>query len=401
MLNKQELLGLHRKPDGIAPGNFIGAVWIGENENKTPLIVSSKFPEMDYMSMYLDCAEDIVIGGHLKKCFHFWPEQPPIDADELPKLSELLIAAFLMELNELCLKHLRKHFERETSNLRGKVKGKILLHQQIRQNLVYGREDSVFCSYQTINQNIPENRVLRAALEQSAKFINARPVTHDILNRWVHSNRSALSGVPAVEINKSDFRNLRVRGSFSHYRRAIELAKFVLLRLGTNPRAEIRENTSTPPFAINSAKLFERYAEKILREKYPELEAGGRAHGDKDGFNIEVRPDFWISADAEHPAIIIDAKYKKKEIDNENEDKSEKPSRDDVFQVVSYSQHKNLLKKLKCENGGNVQLALVYPGFEQENQITKNKTDNSFSAPIEMWFVKCPAISENWKEKAA
>ena len=56
--NNPELLGLHKKPEGFAPGNFIGAIWLGAEESRTPLIVRSKFPQMDYMSMYLACAED-------------------------------------------------------------------------------------------------------------------------------------------------------------------------------------------------------------------------------------------------------------------------------------------------------------------------------------------------------
>lgn len=400
---KAETLGLHKKINGIAPGNFIGAVWIGEGENTTPLIAASKFmkPEMDYMSMYLACAEDPIIRAHLKKCFSFWPEQQLIKAEDLPKLNELLIAAFLRELNDLCTRHLRKHFERETENLRGKVKGKILLHLQVKKNLVHGRRDRVFCSYQTIKNNIPENRVLRAALEQSAKFVNSRPDPEAVLNRWIHSSRAALSGVSVVKVNKSDFRNLRVRGSFLHYRRAIELAKFVLLRLGTDPHAEVSESASTPPFAINSAELFERYAEKILRGKHPGLEAGYEkkdtaGDGGANGFNVKVRPDFWIPKEPDANAKIIDAKYKSKheiseETKNEDQDKNtSKPSREDIFQMIAYSRHKNLLeKKLNCGKDDTVELVLVYPAFN-DGAEKEEKTDNSFFAPLTMRFIKCP-----------
>ncbi len=405
---KPELLGLHKTTSGIAPGNFIGTVWIG-GENKTPLIVGSKFPQMDYMSMYLTCAEDSIIGSHLKKCFHFWPEEPPIEAEDLPKLSELLIAAFLRELNELCTRHLRRHFERETKNLRNKVKGKILLHLQAGQNLAHGREDRVFCSYQTIHDDIPENRVLRAALEQSAKFINSRPDPPLLLHHWIHASRSALSGVSVVEVKRSDFRNLRVRGAFAHYGRAIEIAKFVLLRLGTNPHAEVKENISTPPFAIDSAELFERYAEKMLRQEYPGLVAGydsaaKNTPGDKGGFNAKVRPDFWIKKDSMEIARIIDAKYKSnEEIKNEGQDEDAtetgfKPSRQDIFQMISYSRHQNLVgKKLNSNSDGKIELALAYPNFEQMEKIKKIKTDNSFFAPLTILFLKCPAKEERDK----
>ncbi len=390
----KKLLGLHKTVNGIAPGNFIGAVWLGEKENKTPLIVESKFSKMNYMSMYLACAEDPIISNHLKNCFDFWPEEPSIEAENLPKLSELLIAAFLRELNELCTRHLRKHFERETNNLRGRVKGKILLHRQVKQNLAHGREDRVFCSYQTINDDIPENRVLRAALEQSAKFFNSRPDHKPVLHRWIHSNRSALSGVSVVAVKKADFRHLRVRGSFSHYRRAIELAKFVLLRLGTNPHAEAKDNISTPPFAINSAELFERYAEKILRKKYSELEVGYNIKSNKKGFNVTVRPDFWVPKNSDKITKILDAKYKnRKEIENEELEKTIKPSREDIFQMIAYSRHQGLLEKLDCESNNQIELTLVYPDFEQEEKTMEIETE-AFHATLQMLFVKCPSTEE-------
>ena len=408
--SQQELLGLHKTADGFAPGNFIGAVWIGEGDNKTPLIVNSKFEGMDYLSMYLQCAEDPIIQNHLGGCFYFWPDETPIETGISYELDELLIATFLRELNELCLRHLRKHFEKETANLTGKVKGKILMHQQVKRNLIHGRSDKVFCSYQTIKQDIPENRILRAALEQSAKFINARANTkqYRTLHHWIHSCRAALSGVPSIEVKKSDFRNLRVRGAFAHYQRPIGLAKFILSRKGTNPRAEVQDNTSTPPFAINSAELFERYAEKILREKYPRLEARynrKNIYGDDDGFNITVRPDFFVRKDSGKEAIILDAKYRNKfEIEaaniNEREETQapvtlQKPNRDAIYQMVAYSRHKNLLEELGCKDDRNLQLILVYPNTEhdQEDDIEEKKTDNSFEVPLSMHFIKCPTIS--------
>ena len=402
--NKKEILGLYPRGGEFRPGNFIGAVWIGKGENKTPLIVYSKFPKMNYLSMYLECAEDPNIKNHIRGCFNFWSDKPLIKADKFQKLSELLIAVFLKELNELCLRHLRKHFERETANLTGKMKGKILIHRHVKRNFAHGREDKVFCSYQTIKQDIPENRVLRAALEQSAKFINARakimsPDNLNLLGRWVHSCRAALSGVPSMEVKKSDFLNLRVRGAFAHYRRSIELAKFVLLQMGTNPRAKFQNSTATPPFAINSAELFERFTEKILRqEKYSKLKPGHKIYGDNTGFDIPVIPDFFVPIDSERPtAIIIDAKYKEatqEQVDISQIDQNDiyKMARDDVYQMVAYSRHKNLLEELGCKDDRNLQLILVYPNTEhdQEDDIEEKKTDNSFEVPLSMHFIKCP-----------
>jgi hypothetical protein len=48
----------------------------------------------------------------------------------------------------------------------------------------------------------------------------------------------------------------------------------VLWLLGFDPDSEPGERRSaTPPFALNTAELFEQYTEALLREQYPDLEA--------------------------------------------------------------------------------------------------------------------------------
>ena len=395
----EKLLGCHKTDAGIAPGNFVGAVWIGEGENRTPLESRSKFhaEKMNYLAMYLACAADSEVGGHLRDCVYFWPDDDLIEFPNAPQFSEFIIAAYLRELNALCTRHLRRHFIRQTENLRGKIKGKILPHLQVKHNLPHGRQDRIFCAYQSVSDDIPENRALRAALEVSAKYLARcramQPPSKEILRRWIHASRASLSGVMPI-IALKDFRHLRNRGAFFHYRRPLELARIVLRHLGANP-AEIRETpNSLPPFAIDSAELFERYAQLILREKYPTLKAGykyGNTPGDKKVFNINVRPDFWIAASDDSPASparILDAKYKRSESN---------PSREDVYQVVAYSRHSNFLKtKLNCDDREAIKLALVYPRFGQESEsgIVAHREDKSFTAPITEFSILCPQIPE-------
>ena len=392
----EKLLGCHKTAAGIAPGNFVGAIWIGEGENRAPLESRSKFhaEKMNYLAMYLACAADSEVGAHLRDCVYFWPDDDLIEFPHAPQFSEFIIAAYLRELNALCTRHLRRHFIRQTENLRGKIKGKILPHLQVKHNLPHGRQDRIFCAYQSVSDDIPENRALRAALEVSAKYLACcramQPPSEEILRRWIHASRASLSGVMPI-IALKDFHHLRNRGAFFHYRRPLELARIVLRHLGANP-AEIRETpNSLPPFAINSAELFERYAQLILREKYPTLKAGykyGNTPGDKKGFYIKVRPDFWIAESDDSPAQILDAKYKRSESN---------PSREDILQVVGYSDHLNFLKtKLNCDDREAIKLALVYPRFGQESEsgIVAHRKDKSFTAQIFECSIPCPQIPE-------
>ena len=395
------LLGCHKTAAGIAPGNFVGAIWIGEGENRAPLESRSKFhaEKMNYLAMYLACAADSEVGGHLRDCVYFWPDDDLIEFPNAPpQFSEFIIAAYLRELNALCTRHLRRHFIRQTENLHGKIKGKILPHLQVKHNLPHGRQDRIFCAYQSVSDDIPENRALRAALEVSAKCLACcramQPPSEEILRRWIHASRASLSGVMPI-IALKDFHHLRNRGAFFHYRRPLELARIVLRHWGANP-AEIRETPNLlPPFAINSAELFERYAQLILRKEYPTLKAGykyGNTHGDKEGFSINVRPDFWIAKSDDSHARIFDAKYKRRR-------ESKPPDNKDVYQVVAYSRHSNFLKnKLNCDDKGEIKLklVLVYPRFGQESEsgIVAHREDKSFIASITEYPIFCPQIPE-------
>ena len=66
-----ETLGLHEKSGSFAPGNYIGMVWLGSN-NQAILRADSKFPAMDYVAMYAECAAHPIIGERLH-CLHVWP----------------------------------------------------------------------------------------------------------------------------------------------------------------------------------------------------------------------------------------------------------------------------------------------------------------------------------------
>ena len=341
----EKILGLHPINGGFAPGNFIGAVRIGD----CILQVRSKFqkPEMDCMAMFLRCADHPQVGGHMQNCLHFWPEESLIEADDAPDFCGLIAAAFLRELNDLCAHRLRRNFVREEANLVGKAKGKILSAENIRRNLSRGRAERVFCVYQSVSDDILENRILRAALERVAVYLSGEGLFRDgqgTLERWVRSCRSHLCGVSVVRVRGGDFLAARSRGAFSHYRRPLRLARAVLESTGFDLDSANGRASGVVPFALNSAELFERWAQVKLLEsaEFSGLQVG-YARGNtfsREGGRITIRPDFWLRAkDDNNPARILDAKYKSVPEDG-------KPSREDVFQMVAYSRHCAFLEKL-------------------------------------------------------
>ena len=381
-----ETLGLHKIGNGIRPGNFIGIVRVGE----CVLRVDSKFPEMDGLAMFLRCADHPRVGEHMKECLTFWPEQAPIETDHAPEFCGLVAAAFLRELNELCARRLRRNFLRESENLTGKMKGKILTMENIRRNLARGRADRAFCAYQSVSDDILENRILRAALERTAMFLSRRSLFADadgVLERWVRASRSALRGASVARVRTGDFAAARTRGAFSHYRKPLRLARAVLESTGFALGDEGRECSAVVPFALNSAELFERWMQlKLLEDSRFSGVQANYARGDIGGGGIKVRPDFWIPAEGENPGWVLDAKYKSAP------ESVADIKRPDIYQMVAYSRHRALSEKLKTGAAGETKLALFYPRVEREENegLRELDADDSFYARLSLWTVSCP-----------
>ena len=394
---EHEMLGLHKKGNSFAPGNYIGMIWLDKGYNQAVLRADSKFPDMDYVAMYAKCAAHPIVGDRLNDCFHVWPEQDLIDTDEHDDFTILGIIAYLRELNNLCRRHMRRHFIRTRQNFVGKMKGKIIISENIQRNVIPARPDRIYCEYQSVSDDILENQILRTALECAARHFaeyRGNKSMLDILPQWIRASRAALNGVSTKKIKPSDFVAARKRGAFAFYKRPLVLAKAVLQKLGPNPQTEIPQ-TQTPPFSLNSSKLFEHYAQIKLSEKIAGIQRGTETEtSDAGDFNAKVCPDFYVE-DKQKPRII-DAKYKDVDsayfTDMEITDNKRKPRRDDIYQVVSYSQHRGLLKKMDCADSQSIALGLAYPYISDDiKSVAYKKQTYAFLSKLTIYGIPCPA----------
>jgi len=387
-------LGLYFNESGkICPGHYVGTVWIGEGRRRCALAVRPKTfgnVQMDYLSMYATCADDPEVGDNLDNIINIWPddEQVPVP-DNFPNWTELLlIAAFMKSLNVLCKRHLRFNFIQTERNLIGKVKGKVILGTQIRENLLRLRPERTVCCFQEISIDCQENRILRAALMVALRVL-ARHTVSDatkILNRWARQALNHLSGVPVVRIHRRDFQGIRYNGTFVHYRRPHHLARHILKRYGFNPQSDklrdeqmkdIRQTPSTLPFAIDTAELFERYCQVLLCQQGYKVRAG---YKDKNleypGGKVKVRPDFLCIDNEREKCWILDAKYKRR-YRKKNGFKGS-----DIYQVVSYSRHKGVKQELCRLTGASGEreadaIAILYPDTNKEASLKLPNLDSS------------------------
>ena len=407
---EEKILGLYKIGGDYAPGNFIGMVWIGEGESRAVLRVDCKFAGMDYIRMYCECAEDPKVSDNLH-CLHLG-EGNLIDAPDSEDFSLLIAVAYLRELKALCSRHLRRHFLRERENFSGKVKGKILAGENLRRNVLRCRPDRVYCEYQSVSDDILENRILRAALERAARYVARNKIKTESVKEelprvqeWIRLCRSRLCGVSIARIRPRDFAAARKRGVFAHYARPLQLAKAVLRQLGFNPQTEINdESAKTPPYAINSEELFERFAELKLREHFRqkglELVAPRNNIVDGEFFGKKLRPDFYVplaaEAGCEHSPHILDAKYKSLKSRTETGARKN-PAHGDIYQVVAYSRHKGVAEKLQNKktsslDADKIKLSLVYPRLENNanGEVAESETTDAFHSELKIQTVPCP-----------
>lgn len=354
---KARVLGLHVNLDEhseLYVGDYVGAVWLDRRRNVALMTSSKGFAScdnrtVDYLKVWLHCLSDPEVSTHLDESFYCWPDEDPIPVgDDFPDLNLLLVLVFLRALHRLCIRHLRKNFVSLTDNLIGKVKGRLLLGEHFRRNIVVGRLDRASCRYENILPNCRENQILRTTLERCARYVSLMGNDDQLkqAHDWIHVSRATLAHVEIRRITPQWFQGIRYAGTFQHYRQPHRFAKMILRVLGLDLDAErsTPDKTSVPPFALCTYELFERFCQVGLR-RAASVWAGYASHFNDLGSQLRVRPDFLLRSQGR--TWIADAKYKDAWAGSLQVKMLSNPDlRADVFQVVTYSRHAKVLKIL-------------------------------------------------------
>lgn len=374
-----EWFGLNRGQGSVELGFFVGVGRI-PIDGSPVLNVGPRFKHIDYAAMYVRCVADPVVSGHLDQTFTVWPEREPVPVDEARHdgFARLLVYASLNATAKLCARHLRRGSVRVVENLQGRVKGRVLVGEQVRQNLSRMRPDRTVCSFARFEVGTIENTILRAALEVGASFLgrNPMPSADRAVLPAMAIARAALSGVAVRRIHARDHLSARTTGTMAVYRTPLRLARAVLDHLGLDPEnlhapAVARD---APPFALCTYELFERYCEVLLRGRYLKMEALVRSE-DNLGHSFRVRPDYLVQCDGQ--GWIVDAKYKRKW------SWANDVHRADVNQVVGYSRHRAVLEALKGlgMQGDLPRIAVLYPATGDEQGWDGAASLDSFATP--------------------
>lgn len=349
----------------IESSYFIGLDWI--HKWKLPVQIESKMDstvgQLDTLKMLLEALKEPENFGHLDDLMEvkFDEEWIEVKGDSSIHLTPFLLIQFLMIVKSIVRKGLKKDYYRVTENLESRVKGKILVAQQIRQNTVRNHRTKTVCSYQEYGIDTEANRFLKYVLHFVQTHIHQ--LKEDSLKDMLLQPLSyCMGGFQQVSEKRFySFKNKEHNPMFKEYNTAIQLG-IQILKLNDHNLSKAAEKRNTyPPHWIDMSKLFELYVFKKLREKFT-----GK---DEVQYHTKVYKqelDFIINT--EQFKAVVDAKYKPRY-------KKGNPSMEDARQLSGYSRLNRVYKELGIDNNEVIPVYFVYPKELHNDELVEETNE--------------------------
>ena len=327
--------------------------------------INNEEKQVNYVQMLLESLKEPENFEHLDglistKFNEDWIE---IDNHLQPLLTPFLIAQFLSVVKDLVKKGLKKSYYEKVENLNNRVKGKVLVGQQIKQNILKNRYTKTICKFQEFGFDIELNQFLKFVLSRVSIHLEDYSKNSDIYKNLVEIQRYCNGGFH--QVSDYTFSKLDLKESnpfFKNYNRAIQLGNQILALNDYNiSKNSNKAKTLHPPFWIDMSKLFELFVFGKLRDRYS-LDGEVQYH---KKFNKQ-EPDFILDTKCGIKAVV-DAKYKPR-YSNGN------PTMEDARQLAGYTRLNSVYKELGIENDDVISAYFIYPGnlnFTEKDQHTQ------------------------------
>lgn len=284
-----------------ATSYYIGIDWL-DATREVAIRSKPKIPSLDFMEMFRTCLLSPVASRELGVAYTVKTDVPFIPMeDESFDFTPLLMHHFLAVLARLLRRPMHKGYVAREENLKAKVKGKILMGEQIRRNVCSMRPDRVACAFQEFSVDCPDNRLLHSAYDISLRYLRSlemqtkkghiRIETYEPLVVYFH-------GIGRIE-HLREIYAIRSNPLYRDYSEALRLAKMIYRFQGYKDIHAEAGVSLIPPYVIDMAKLFELYVYHCLKviacRKIEYQVSGNRQYAD------------FVDLDEQ---LVIDAKYK-------------------------------------------------------------------------------------------
>ena len=357
--DRLELVEWCKRTDNSAEAYYasykIGAEWIDEQES---LIVTTKhkMEQIDFVRMFMTCFTSDLSLASFSTIYEIYIDKPSIKAPALQSVvSPLLVLHFLGVVSRI--KELKKGYVSRSENLK-KVKGRISILKNERQNIAIRRYDRVFCEYDEYSADIPENRLIKKALLFSQRLLQGLNERSAAVAKLRLNKSLALFSEVSDKVEIKQVKRLRAHKLFTNYNEAIRLAKLILRLFDYNISKVGSHEGKVVPFWLDMSLLYEHYVYGLLHEAYRERIT--YQFKGKTGF-----PDFLYKS-KEYKAIL-DTKYIPK-YDEKSLDK------DVVRQLSGYGRDLRILTHLEYKDVSPIPCIIIYPkeGKRKNNPFLGN-----------------------------
>jgi len=322
---------------------------------KLPVYIQPKLNnedyQLDYIKMLLEALKETENFDHLEGLVLVKFDDPWIEiANELlPELTPFLIAQFLATVKLLVKKGIKKSYYQKTENFSGKIKGKILVGRQLKENILKNRLAQTICQYQEFGFDTEVNQFLKYVLSLLPQHFDDFDAKGNIRLNLEEIWRFCQAGFQ--QVGKRAFTKLLYEENnpfYKQYNLAIQLGNQILALHDYNISRNAEQTTCMhPPFWIDMSKLFELYVFKELRAKFKDDNAviyHQKYH--------QQELDFIINANGFK--AVVDAKYKPRYAYGN-------PSMEDARQLSGYTRLNKVYKELNINDNSLIPAYLIYP----------------------------------------
>ena len=322
-----------------------------DKETKDQINTSGNEYEVNVIGMLMQIMSHPEVSKHTDNLLLIdWEDKEIEVTQKQDLLMPFLVVKFLNLLKDIVRKGLKKSYYKEQKNLRNRVKGKILVGQQIKQNIFKNKLTHTVCEYQVFGEDFLENRFLNKVFIFCTNYVENNLIyfkNNDI--SWLINYIRPSFEYIGSEISIHEIKNYRHNPFFKEYKEAIKIGQQILKRFSYNITKTTEEKISTPPFWIDMPKMFELYVYAQLLKDNPELTVNNLnyqfgTHGNS--------LDFLISTGDEK--IVVDTKYKLKYNYGQ--------IHEDIRQVAGYARLNKVRKKVGMENSNEeIPCLIIYP----------------------------------------
>ncbi|MDY3547042.1 hypothetical protein PG291_00280 [Riemerella anatipestifer] len=330
---------------------YIGLYKIKEWE-KTLLIspkVNGDGRTLDVLGMLAEALTEPENFNHLEGLTEIYFEEKwiEVDADILVPLTPFLVIQFLMTVKQIVKMGLKKSYYSQKESLKNCIKGKILVSEQIKRNVLKQQLTHTVCSYQEFGVNTEGNQFIKYVLKFIKSYISnyQNDKLKDELKNILNYNLAVFNTVEDKLF--SEFKKKENNAFYKIYNTAYSIGNQILKLTHHSYKNTSLKKCKYPPHWIDMSKLFELYVFKKLRVQFPERKA--IIYHYKTNYQ---ELDFLVNTNG--LKAVIDAKYKPR-YNNNN------PSKEDIRQLSGYARLEKVYREFKFEDNKIIPAYIIYP----------------------------------------